>query len=322
MRQVQYSKHGGSDVLELVDVEVPTPQAGQVRVSVAAAGVNFIDTYQRSGLYPMTLPSPVGIEGAGTVSAVGDGVTGFQVGDRVAWASGLGSYADEVLVAETNLVPVPDGLALDAAASLMVQGVTAHYLATSTFPLDDTHTAIVYAAAGGVGRLLVQLAKQRGARVLAMTSTEEKAEEVRRLGADEVILYRNVDIAKTVRDLTDGNGADVAYDSVGAATYEASIASLAMRGMLVLYGNASGPVPPIDPQTLNKAGGIFMTRPSLVHYTRTPEELRMRTDELFAKAADGRLSLLVHKTYPLDAAKQAHDDIESGTTQGKLLIVP
>lgn len=322
MRAVQYSTNGGSDVLELVEKDVPTPGAGEVRVTVAAAGVNFIDTYQRSGLYPMALPSPIGIEGAGVISAVGDQVTDFAVGDRVAWASGLGSYAQEVVVAANNLVPVPDALDLESAASLMVQGVTAHYLATSTFPLNDTHTAVVYAAAGGVGRLLVQLAKERGARVLACTSTEAKAAEVRRLGADEVIMYRDVDIAETVRSLTDGKGADVVYDSVGKTTYEASLASLTMRGMLVLYGNASGPVPPIDPQTLNKSGGVFLTRPSLVHYTRTPEELRMRTDELFAKAADGRLSLLIHKTYGLDEAKQAHDDIESGTTSGKLLIVP
>lgn len=322
MRAVQYSTNGGSDVLELVEKDVPTPGAGEVRVTVAAAGVNFIDTYQRSGLYPMALPSPIGIEGAGVISAVGDQVTDFAVGDRVAWASGLGSYAQEVVVAANNLVPVPDALDLESAASLMVQGVTAHYLATSTFPLNDTHTAVVYAAAGGVGRLLVQLAKERGARVLACTSTEAKAAEVRRLGADEVIMYRDVDIAETVRSLTDGKGADVVYDSVGKTTYEASLASLTMRGMLVLYGNASGPVPPIDPQTLNKSGGVFLTRPSLVHYTRTPEELRMRTEELFAKAADGRLSLLIHKTYGLDEAKQAHDDIESGTTSGKLLIVP
>lgn len=322
MRAVQYSTNGGSDVLELVDKDVPTPAAGQVRVTVAAAGVNFIDTYQRSGLYPMALPSPIGIEGAGVISAVGDSVNGLAVGDRVAWASGLGSYAEEVIVAANNLVPVPDALDLESAASLMVQGVTAHYLATSTFPLNDTHTAVVYAAAGGVGRLLVQLAKERGARVLACTSTEAKAAEVRRLGADEVIMYRDVDIAETVRSLTGGAGADVVYDSVGKTTYEASLASLTMRGMLVLYGNASGPVPPIDPQTLNKSGGLFLTRPSLAHYTRTPEELRMRTDELFAKAADGRLSLLIHKTYGLDEAKQAHDDIESGTTSGKLLIVP
>lgn len=322
MRAVQYRTNGGSNVLELVDQDVSQPGLGEVRVTVAAAGVNFIDTYQRSGLYPMALPSPIGIEGAGVVSAVGDSVTGFSVGDRVAWASGLGSYAEEVLVAANNLVSVPDALDLESAASLMVQGVTAHYLATSTFPLNDTHTAVVYAAAGGVGRLLVQLAKERGARVLACTSTEAKAAEVRRLGADEVILYRNVDIAETVRSLTGGHGADVVYDSVGKTTYEASLASLTIRGMLVLYGNASGPVPPIDPQILNKSGGVFLTRPSLVHYTRTPQELRMRTDELFAKAADGRLSLLIHNTYGLDQAAQAHDDIESGTTSGKLLIVP
>lgn len=322
MRAVQYRTNGGSDVLELVDKDVPTPGEGEVRVTVAAAGVNFIDTYQRSGLYPMALPSPIGIEGAGVISAIGAAVTGFAVGDRVAWASGLGSYAEEVIVAASNIVPVPDALDLESAASLMVQGVTAHYLATSTFPLNESHTAVVYAAAGGVGRLLVQLAKERGARVLACTSTEDKAAEVRRLGADEIIMYRDVDIAETVRSLTDGAGADVVYDSVGKTTYEASLASLTMRGMLVLYGNASGPVPPIDPQTLNKSGGVFLTRPSLVHYTRTPQELRMRTDELFAKAADGRLSLRVHKTYGLDEAKQAHDDIESGTTSGKLLIVP
>lgn len=322
MRAVQYRTNGGSEVLELVDQDVSQPGLGEVRVTVAAAGVNFIDTYQRSGLYPMALPSPIGIEGAGVVSAVGDSVTGFSVGDRVAWASGLGSYAEEVLVAANNLVSVPDALDLESAASLMVQGVTAHYLATSTFPLNDTHTAVVYAAAGGVGRLLVQLAKERGAHVLACTSTEAKAAEVRRLGADEVILYRNVDIAETVRSLTGDHGADVVYDSVGKTTYEASLASLTIRGMLVLYGNASGPVPPIDPQILNKSGGVFLTRPSLVHYTRTPQELRMRTDELFAKAADGRLSLLIHNTYGLDQAAQAHDDIESGTTSGKLLIVP
>jgi NADPH:quinone reductase len=322
VRAIQIESNGGPDVLDLQDVDDPTPSPGEVVVEVAAAGVNFIDTYQRSGMYPSELPAGLGMEGAGTVTAVGEGVTDRRVGDRVAWASSRGSYAERVAVEAHQSVPVPDGVDLDVAAALMLQGMTAHYLSQSTYKLGRDDTALVFAAAGGVGRLLVQLAKRRGARVLACTSTEEKAAEVRTLGADEIVFYRDVDVPETVRGLTGGAGVDVVYDSVGQATFEASLASLKPRGLMVLYGASSGPVPPVDLQTLNHHGSLYVTRPSLFHYVATPDELGWRAGALFDLVKADQLQVRIHERYPLQDAGRAHTDLESGTTSGKLLLIP
>jgi NADPH2:quinone reductase len=320
MKAVRFSTTGGPEVLEVVDVDAPTPGPGQVLVDVEYAGVNFIDTYQRSGLYAMPLPSGNGLEGVGTIVALGEGVTERQVGQRIAWADTVGSYAEQVAVKADRSFVVPDGVDSRTACALALQGMTAHYLAFSTFPLGEEHTALIYAAAGGVGRILVQLAVQRGARVLACTSTEEKAEAVRALGAHEVIPYRDVDVAATVRELTDGVGADVAYDSVGAATWKSSLDSLRPRGMGVFYGNASGPVPPFDLMELNKRGSLFVTRPKLFDHTSTMEELSWRAGSLHGLVTSGNLKVDIYATYPLVEAAQAQRDLESGGTAGKLLL--
>jgi NADPH:quinone reductase len=320
MKAVRFSTTGGPEVLEVVDIDPPTPGPGQVLVDVEFAGVNFIDTYHRSGLYPMPLPSGNGLEGVGTIVALGEGVTERQVGQRIAWADTVGSYAEQVAVRVERSFVVPDGVDSPTACALALQGMTAHYLAFSTFPLGAEHTALVYAAAGGVGRILVQLAVQRGARVLACTSTEEKAEAVRALGAHEVIFYRDVDVAATVRELTGGVGADVAYDSVGAATWKSSLDSLRPRGMGVFYGNASGPVPPFDLMELNKRGSLFVTRPKLLDHTSTMEELAWRAGSLHGLVTSGNLKVDIHATYPLVEAAQAQRDLESGRTAGKLLL--
>jgi NADPH2:quinone reductase len=322
VRAIRFDRPGGPEVLTLVDVPTPEPGPGEVLVAVEHAGLNFIDTYHRSGLYPLPLPSGLGLEGVGTVVATGAGVVGRPVGVRVAWADRIGSYAEQVTVAADRTVLVPDALAPATACALMLQGMTAHYLATSTFPLGPGHTALVYAAAGGVGRLLVQLAAQRGARVLACTSSDAKAAAVRALGADETIPYRDVDVAARVRELTGGTGVDVVYDSVGAATWRASLASARIRGTVVFYGNASGPIPPVDLQELARHGSLFTTRPRLADHVVTATELATRADELFALAASGRLDVHVHGHYPLADAVRAQTDLESGTTSGKLLLDP
>jgi len=320
VKAIRFSATGGPEVLQVVDVDVPAPGPGQVLVDVEYAGVNFIDTYHRSGLYPMPLPSGTGLEGVGTIVGLGAGVTGRQVGQRIAWADTVGSYAQKVAVEAERSFVVPDGVDSATACALALQGMTAHYLTFSTFPLGREHTALVYAAAGGVGRILVQLAVQRGARVLACTSTEEKAAAVRALGAHEVIAYRDVDVAAAVRDLTDGVGADVAYDSVGATTWRSSLDSLRPRGMAVFYGSASGPVPPFDLQELNRRGSLFTTRPKLIDYVSTMEELAWRAGSLHGLVTSGNLKVDIHATYPLVEAAQAHRDLESGRTAGKLLL--
>jgi NADPH:quinone reductase len=322
MRAVRFDETGGPDVLRVVEVADPEPGPGEVLVEVAAAGVNFIDTYQRSGAYPVELPRTPGSEGAGTIVAVGEGVAHRQVGERVAWTDGPGSYAERVVLRAERSVPVPTAVPEDLAAAVMLQGMTAHYLANSTHRLTRDDTALVYAAAGGVGRLLVQLAKRRGARVLACTSTDEKEAEVRRLGADEVIRYRDVDVAETVHELTGGRGVDVVYDSVGADTFDASLRSLRPRGLMVLFGQSSGPVPPLDLQELNRRGSLFITRPSLFHHVATPDELEWRAGAVLDLVAAGDLDVRVHDRYPLEHAARAHADLESGTTSGKLLLVP
>ncbi len=320
MQAVRFATPGGPEVLEVVTVDAPTPGPGEVLVAVEYAGVNFIDTYHRSGLYPLPLPSGNGLEGVGIITAVGADVTTRTVGQRVVWSDTLGSYAEQVAVPADRCVPVPDGVDAPTACALALQGMTAHYLAFSTFPLGKEHTTLIYAAAGGVGRILVQLAVQRGARVLACTSTDEKAAAVRALGAHEVIRYRDVDVAETVRALTDGVGADVVYDSVGAATWQSSLDSLRLRGTAVFYGNASGPVPPLDLLELAHRGSLTVTRPKLQDYVVTGEELAWRAGALHQLTASGNLAVDVHAVYPLAQVAQAHRDLESGTTAGKLLL--
>jgi NADPH:quinone reductase len=322
MRAARINEPGGPDVLEVAEIEAPEPGEGEVLVAVQAAGLNFIDTYQRSGAYPLELPATLGLEGAGEIIAVGPGVTHRHVGDRVAWADAMGSYAEQVVLREERAVPVPGELDLDLAAALMLQGMTAHYLSYSTKHLDSDDTVLVYAPAGGVGQLLVQLATWRGARVLAATSTDAKEQRARELGADEVIRYRDVDIAQAVADLTSGEGVDVVYDSVGAATFEDSLRCLRPRGLMVLYGQSSGPVPPVDPQLLNRRGSLFLTRPSLAHYVAEPDELHWRAKTVLELAANGQLDVAIHDRYPLAEAARAHRDLESGETAGKLLLTP
>jgi NADPH:quinone reductase len=322
MRAVQVQEHGGPAVLQVTELAEPEPGEGEVLVEVAAAGVNFIDTYQRSGAYAVDLPMVPGMEGAGRVVAVGPGVEEPAVGSHVAWAAAPGSYAERVVVAAERAVPVAEGIDLEVAAALMLQGMTAHYLTHSTAHLGEDDTVLVYAAAGGVGQLLVQLAHRRGARVLACTSTDAKALRVTDLGADEVIRYRDVSVPEVVGELTGGRGVDVVYDSVGADTFQDSLRCLRPRGLMVLFGQSSGPVPPIDLQELNRAGSVYVTRPSLFHYVATHDELEWRATTLLDLVATGQLDVGIHARIPLAEAARAHEALESGDTSGKLLLVP
>lgn len=322
MKAIRIEGFGGPDVLRLTDVPVPSPGHGQIVVRVLAAGVNFIDVYHRTGLYPNALPLVPGMEGAGVVAAVGQGVSLFREGDRVAWANVLGSYAAQVLLAAERAVSVPTGLPADTAAAAMLQGMTAHYLCTSTFPLAKGHTCLVHAAAGGVGLLLVQMAKRRGARVIGTVGTEAKAALAREAGADEVILYQQEDFLEAVRRLTGGRGVEVVYDSVGKTTAEKSLDCLVPRGMAVLYGNASGPVAPIDPLVLSRKGSLFLTRPSLVHYVADRASLEARAADVLGDAAAGRLKVRIDRTYPLSEAAEAHRALEGRQTTGKVLLIP
>lgn len=322
MQAIRFDETGGPEVLRLESLPDPFPGAGQVTVDIAAIGVNFVDTYHRSGLYPVTLPSGLGSEAAGTIRAVGDGVTGFKEGDRVAFTAGVGSYATQMVQEADRLVPVPDDLDLELAAAVMMQGMTAHYLTHSTVSLDRDDTILIYGAAGGVGRLVIQLAKRRGARVLACTSTDDKVEIARSLGADEVIRYRDVDVAETVRELTNGVGVDVVYDGIGADTWQGSLDALKPRGLAVFFGNASGPVPPLDLLMLSQKGSLMTTRPTLVHYIATRDELVWRASSLFELIRHGKLDVSIYRRYPLGEAARAHRDLESGATAGKLLLVP
>lgn len=320
MRAIQVRENGGPEVLTVAELPAPEPGPGEVLVDVEAAGINYIDTYRRSGAYPVTTPFVPGNEGAGTVRAVGADVSGFAVGDRVGWTNTLGSYAEQVAVPSDEALPIPDGLDTETAAAVLLQGMTAHYLATSTYPVGDGDWALVHAAAGGVGLLLTQIVKLRGGRVLGTTSTAEKAGLARAAGADEVASYD--DFADRARELTGGEGFPVVYDGVGRATFDRGLQALRPRGLMVLYGAASGPVPPIDLQVLNPAGSLFVTRPTLAHYTRTREELRSRSDELFGWIRDGRLDVRVGGRYALGDAGQAHADLEGRRTTGKLLVLP
>ena len=322
MRAIRMSSAGDPDVLQLQEVDAPAPGPQDLLVRVEAAGVNFIDTYQRSGAYPLHLPSGLGLEGAGTVEAVGAEVADFRPGTRVAWMAVHGSYAQQVVVNQAVAVPVDDDVESTTAAALLLQGITAHYLATSTFPLRSGHTALVHAAAGGVGQLLCQIAKRRGARVLGTASTPEKEALAREAGADEVIRYTQTDLVPAVRELTGGEGVDVVYDSVGKDTFDAGLEVLRPRGMMVLFGQSSGAVPPLDPQTLNAKGGLFLTRPSTVHYTRTRHELLARAGELLDWVADGKLKVRIDQTWPLAEAARAHRYLEARRTKGKVLLIP
>ena len=321
MKAIVIEQSGGPEVLAYRDADAGEPAAGQVRVCIEAAGVNYIDTYQRSGLYPMAMPFTPGVEGAGVVDAVGDGVEGLATGDRVVYVMTPGSYAEQALVPVDNLARIPDRIGTEVAGAAFLQGLTAHYLAYSTYPLSSQATCLVLAAAGGVGLLLSQIARRRGARVIGCVSSDAKAELARQAGCGEVIRYDQVDFKDEVMRLTDGRGVQVAYDSVGAATYRQSLGCLAPRGYLVLYGNASGPVTSLDPRLLNE-GSFFLTRPTLAHYILDEGELQARADDLFGWIAAGELDVRIHQRYPLRDAAQAHRDLQSRATSGKLLLIP
>lgn len=320
MRAILITEPGGPQVLVPTELPDPVPGPGEVLVEVAAAGVNYIDTYQREGVYPVPLPCVPGLEGAGRVVALGPDVDRFAVGDRIAWCEVLGSYAERIAVPVDKAVPVPDGLDDERAVGALLQGMTAHFLVTDCAPLRPGDDVLVHAAAGGLGLLLTQLATARGARVLATTSTEEKAELARAAGAAEVLRY--ADVPDSVRDLTGGAGVAVAYDSVGATTFDASLASLRRRGTLVLCGAASGAVPPVDPQRLNQAGSVYLTRPKLFDYVATAAELTDRAAAVYAAVADGSLDVRIGHRLPLDAARTAHEDLQARRTTGKVLLVP
>jgi NADPH2:quinone reductase len=316
------TEHGGLEVLQLQQREIDEPGEGQLLVRLAAAGVNYIDTYQRSGRYPVPTPYVMGSEGAGVVEAAGPG-TGTPLGSRVAWSGTLGSAAGLVLVPEQATVPVPDGLDPELAAAVMLQGMTAHYLVNSTYPVQAGDTVLVHAAAGGVGQLLIQLCKARGARVIGTVSTEQKAAKARALGCDELINYRDdPDVAAAVRELTGGVGVPVVYDGVGKDTFEGSLAALRRRGLLVLFGASSGPVPPFDLQRLNPAGSLYVTRPTLGDYTATRAELLERGTAVLAAVADGSLAVEIGGRYPFSEARQAYLDLTGRRTTGKLLLLP
>jgi NADPH:quinone reductase len=320
MRAVRVERNGGPEVLAVRAVDPPKPEAGEVVVDVAASGVNFVDVYQRTGLYQVPLPYTPGQEGAGTVSAVGADVRGVSVGDRVGWGDAAGSYAEQVAIPASKAVPLPAEIDAETAAAALVQGLTAQYLVRSTYPVRPGDDVLVHAAAGGVGLLLVQMVKHLGGRVIGTVSTPAKAEQARAAGADLVVGYDEVPDA--VREFTDGDGVAVAYDGVGAATFEASLASLRPRGYLVSFGNASGPVPAIEPLRLMRAGSVFLTRPTMAHYLLTREELLERTGEVLRWVADGTVNVHVGGRYPLDEASRAHEDLEARRSTGKLLIVP
>lgn len=319
---VRIHEFGDASVLRYEEIPDPTPKAGEAVVAIEAAGINFIDVYHRIGLYPNALPLTLGQEAAGIVTAVGDGVTSVKPGDRVAWTGIFGSYATMNAVPAARLVTLPAGISTRQAAAIMLQGCTAHYLASSTYPLKPGDTCLVHAGAGGVGLLLTQIAKKRGARVITTVGTEEKAALSRAAGADEVILYTQQDFQAEVKRLTGGAGVQVVYDSVGKTTWDKSLLSLAPRGMMVLYGQSSGPVAPFDPGLLGKKGSLFLTRPTVVNYIAARAELEERTRDLFGWIADGSLKLRTEIDYPLKEAAAAQRALEGRQTTGKVLLIP
>lgn len=322
MKAIRVHEYGGPEVLRYEEIPVPEPGPGQARVKIEAAGVNYVDIYERTGLYSHALPYTLGREGAGVVDAIGPDVTEVKVGDRVAYAMESGSYAEYALVPSWKLVPIPPPIESRQAAALMLQGLTAHYLAYSTYPLKSGEKALVHAAAGGVGLLLVQIAKRLGATVYGTVSTEEKARLAKEAGVDEVMLYSRVDFAEEIRKLTAGAGVDVVYDSVGRSTFEKSLDCLRPRGYLVLFGQSSGPVPPFDLGRLSAKGSLFVTRPTLLHYMKDRKELLWRADDLFNWIAKGGLRLRIDRTYPLSSAAEAQHELEARNTSGKVVLIP
>lgn len=322
MKAVRVHQYGGLDALQYEDVSVPEPGDGQARVKIQAIGVNFIDIYQRIGRSPGALPLTLGQEAAGIVEAVGPGVSDLKPGDRVAYASVQGSYAEYAMAPAWRLVTLPAGLEIQHAAAVMIQGMTAHYLTYSTYPLREGETALIHAAAGGTGQLLVQVAKSRGAHVIATTSSEEKANLARAAGADDVVLYTQTDFEAEVKRLTKDRGVDVVYDSVGKDTFDKSLNCLRPRGYMVLYGQSSGSVPPVDPQTLNAKGSLYLTRPYIGHYTADRTELLERVKDVFKWMETGKLRVSIDKTFPLSEAAEAHRYLESRRSKGKVLLIP
>jgi NADPH2:quinone reductase len=322
MKAIEVARTGGPEVLTFTDLPKPQPKPNEAIVELKAIGVNFIDVYFREGRYPATLPFVDGQEGAGVVSAVGSDVKSVAVGDRVAYTSVLGSYAQYAAVPAEKLIKLPDKIDFQQGAALMLQGMTAHYLVKSAYPLKHGETCLVHAAAGGVGQLLVQMAKMIGARVIATAGTDEKAALAKKLGADNVIVYTRQDFEAEVKRLTNNAGVEVVYDGVGKSTFDADLNVLKPRGYLVLFGGASGAVPPFDPIKLSQKGSLFLTRPTLVHYTATREELTWRASEVFDWVASGKLKVDIGHTYKLAAAAQAHRDLEARRTTGKVLLIP
>ena len=324
MYAIEVAQTGGPEVLSYVERSLPSPGPGQVLIKAEAVGVNFIDTYFRSGLYPRDVPFIVGIEVCGTIEAVGDDVAALTIGDRVVTAQGLGTYAEYCLAPADFVAYVPDGVAPDVAASALLKGMTAHYLIKSTYPVQQGDTVLMHAGAGGVGLILTQWATSLAASVITTVSTPDKAELSRQAGAVEVLDYPDdpQDFGDRIRELTDGNGVAAVYDGVGASTFEASLASLAVRGTLALFGAASGPVPPFDPQRLNAAGSVFLTRPNLAHHTRTPDEFSWRAGELLTAISDGTLTVTVSNRYDLRDAEQAHRDLQGRQTVGSVVLIP
>jgi len=322
MRAVRVHETGGPEVLRIDDIPDPAPAPGELLIDVEAIGVNFIEIYQREGLYPLPRPFTLGSEAAGVVRAVGDGVSEFKVGDRVVSQSVKGAYAERAVVPAEKAVRIPDGVSTKQAAAMWLQGLTAHYLSASTFPLASTHRALVHAAAGGVGLLLCQMAKRRGAFVIGTASTEAKRKLAHEAGADEMIDYTTQNFAAETRRITNNVGVDVAYDSVGRTTFDGSLDALRPRGMLVLFGQSSGPVMPFDPQTLNRKGSLFLTRPTLHTYVATRDELLWRAGELLGWVQRGELSVRIGAEFPLDRAADAHRALTGRETTGKVVLTP
>jgi NADPH2:quinone reductase len=322
MKAIQVQKTGGPEVLTLVDLPVPKAKSNEAVVKIAASGVNFIDVYFREGRYPAALPFTDGQEAAGTVTEAGSEVKSVKVGDRVAYSNVMGTYAGYAAVPADRLVRVPDKITDQQAAAAMLQGMTAHYLINTTYPLKKGETALIHAAAGGVGLLLVQMAKNIGAHVIGTVGTEEKAKLAREAGADEVIVYATQDFEAETKRLTGGKGVHVVYDGVGKSTFEKGLNVLRPRGYMVLFGGASGPVAPFDPIVLAQKGSLFVTRPSLIHYVALREELEQRSGDVFAMIAAGKLKLRISQTYKLEEVQQAHRDLEGRKTTGKILLVP
>ncbi len=322
MHAIQAKTTGGPEVLEWVELDDPTPGEGQLCVDLAAAGLNFIDTYHRSGLYPMPLPLIPGNEGAGVISSVGAGVADFAVGDRVAWTGAMGSYATKVIVPAARAVPVPEDVDLELAAAIMLQGMTAHFLACSTFPLAPDHRCLIHAGAGGVGLLLIQIAKLRGAEVFTTVGSPDKEALVRGAGADHVIFYRDTDFGDEVERIAGKRPLDVVFDGVGKDTFLRGLDVLKPKGMMITFGNASGPVDPVLPLKLMQGGSLFLTRPTLADYTATREDLEARSGDLFRWIAEGRLDVRIGERLALSDARAAHEMLEGRGTTGKVLLVP